>query len=133
MDLPSGLKTHDTGGQGADVTYNFDMELLDERLENVILATTILGVETLAENAGTATDPATATATEPTISSVSGTGDDTAINTNFTNVDTAISALIADNASIRARLIETIDYCDALKVTVNDLRTKLRNMGVLGT
>ena len=131
--LNSGLNTHDGGGQGWDATYDSNFEHIDDKLETLFTSTNKVGEQTVTDNSSSANDPDPATATAPTIAAVSGTGDDGTVNGNFTDLESKINALIADNASLRTQLIAAIDYADGLKVTLNDLLQKLRNNGVIGT
>lgn len=130
-DLDSGLKTHDGGGQGFDVTYNYNAELIDEKLKPLFTSSNNVGTQSVTDNSTTVSDPSAATSDAPSIASVSGSGDDTNINDNFSELETQINALITDNAELHAQLIATISYCDDLKEKVNDLLAKLRNNGVI--
>jgi hypothetical protein len=127
-DLDSGLKTHDSGGQGFDATYNTNFELVDEKLKTLFTSTNIVGEQTVTDNNGSANDPNNATATNPTLTVIP----DTDINNNFNELKSKVDALITDNASLRTQLIAAIDYSDGLRQTINDLLQKLRNSGVIG-
>lgn len=134
--LPSGLETFDYGVQGWSAIMKDDLELLDTRLQHIMTAAQIAGTQTLADNAGSAADPAATTAeiltdstggtVSNTISAIAGSGADAAINNALASLVDEINKLRADNVELRTRLIAAIDYSDTLKVTLNTLLARAR-------
>lgn len=141
-ELEHGLETADYGNQGWLAIYNTDMEKLDEDLGGILEAEKNTGADEIADNATTQDDPAATTAVEltdssggsasQTIKAISGSGADTDLNDNFASLVDEINKVRADNVELRGKLIGAIDYCDALKTTVNTLLAALRETGGCG-
>ena len=132
----SDLETATYGTQGWNAIYSANFEKLDAKLRHVLKDNNkILGSATQSDNAGSAADPAALTTTAASLATVSGTGDDTNINNNFTELAGKIDDIIADMGEIRGKLVDAIDYIDTLKTSVNNLLAELRKStgnGVLG-
>ena len=106
--LPSGtgLETlPDPGTQGWNAIHDDNIELVDDKLRGPFLANNRLGNDTQS-------DANNATASAPTIVTVTGTGNDADINSNIASLDSQLNAVIADNENLRT--------------VINDLLEKLR-------
>ena len=143
--LSSGLKLIDLGTEGWDAIFNYDMELLDEKLESVMTAAKAFGDGTVADNTGTMTTPSAQTSLSLTdntggtanqiIQDVGPSYNRVTLNNNFASVTDEVNALIADVGNIVPLLTEIKTYLDGLQTTVNDLLEELRfstGCGVLG-
>jgi len=131
MALPSGLEVIPIGTQGWNDIVTSNMQLLDTRLVNVMTASTILGTVAITDVTTTVTDPAAQTSASLSLATVSGTGDDTNINNNFSSIQTQFNAAVTEIGNLITVLTNTIDYGDDLKAKVNEIITELENMGVL--
>lgn len=140
--LESGLQTFQNGIEGWNDVYTANWQLLNTKLLNPMTSTKRLGTDTIANESTTQTDPAETTAEQltdstggtksNTISDVGSSFDQAAVNGNFASIVDEINKLRNDNMELRAKLIGTIDYCDALKAKVNALLAALRNTGGCG-
>ena len=137
MALPSGLeKIGGYGVQGWSAIFDADMELLDEKFVSVMTGTTVLGTETVADNAAAATDPdaqTSETLTDNTggtvsniVADVGSSFSQTTLNDNFASLVDEINKLRADLAESRSRETEYKAAIDSLKTTLNNLIAKLR-------
>lgn len=139
---PSNLETTPAGTEGWNEISTTNMQRLNDKLGHLISATKVPGTDTIANESTTQTDPAETTAEQltdstggtksNTISDVGSTFDQAAINGNFASLVDEINKLRNDNMELRAKLIGTIDYCDALKAKNNALLASLRKTGGCG-
>ena len=143
--LSTGLKTVDPGTIGWNVAVTDSLVLLNgwiTTLSPLFLATDIMGTATVADDATVVTDPnaiSTSTLTDSsggtpstTIVAISGSGDDANINNDMASLLDQLAAAKIDEEEVRSKLIEAIDYCDALKAKVNELLAELRVTGGCG-
>src|SRR3990172_9458463 len=134
--LLSGLETLEYGTQGADAILTSNMQLLDNKLINILTALTIPGQESQSNNVGSTIAPQIQQSTilvnnsggapGSTIQSVSGSGDDATINNNNARLVAQINNMIGEITDIHHRLIELKAFCESLQVSCNTLFTKLR-------
>lgn len=134
--LPSGLETIPLGTQGWNDIVTSNMQLLDTKLVNVMTGNKVLGNATVADiTEADAQNPAAQTSASPTINTVSGTGDDTTINNNFTNLKTEFDKVINEIADLISKLTGNVTVTNSGKAKVNALLAELRKSsgnGVLG-
>lgn len=143
--LTSGLKLIDLGTEGWDAIFNFDMELLDEKLVSVMTANKDLGEGTLSDNTGSMTSVSTQQSTDltdsttgtptQTINDCGASYSQTTLNDNFASVTDEIKKLVVESTDYKARIDEIETYLGALKTSHNNLLSELRKTtgcGVLG-
>lgn len=139
MPLPSGLETAAYGTQGWNAIYSDDFQLLDTKLVNVMTATKILGQDPVSNNTAAVNNPAaqqsqlltdsTGGTVSQTLSTVSGSGADAAINDNFASLTDEVNKLRADLAESRTREQEYKDAVVSLQSSFNTLLATLRKSG----
>lgn len=134
---PTNLETISYRQQGWNAILSANMQILNNLLTPLfpaIESSTGLGSTSIANNTTTVddltttvddmnesvTDPAAQTQTEKTMAAVSGTGDDSNINSNFTDVNTALEEIRADVSAVLSKMSEIIDYVDTAKDKINE-------------
>ena len=143
--LECGLETTEYNVQGHSTIVTNNMEILNNRLKNIILTNQIAGVPTIENISTTQDDPDAQTSdlltdssggtSSTTIKTISGSGADSDINDNFASLANMINKIVEDMEKLYPAINETIDYCDSIKSKVNDILSKLRKTtgtGILG-
>ena len=132
---PSNLEELAYGVQGWNYILTVNLQLLNTYLTKLwgpTQATYALGARAVTDYSGTCSDPTDATSDPSaitqntltdstggtpgtTISAISGSGADAAINKALASIITELNAVKTDLGSVRTQLIDCIDYCDSLK------------------
>jgi len=133
--LPSGLETTSYGAAGWNDINTTNMQLLDSKLVNVMTANQVLGVPTVSSVALSKGSAVSQTSATVSMATVSGTGDDTNINNNFTAIQVELNALVGEMTLIIASAAANGNLADEAKQRLNELLVALRKttgVGVLG-
>lgn len=108
-----------------------DTQTLTNKTIKLYGATDNFGTATIADNSGSQADPGAITSTDVATADADatyGTEERDLIN----ETKTVFNLLRADVTAIRTALIGTIDYCDALKTTLNALLAEIRKTNGCG-
>lgn len=95
-------------GSGETVVSDNDTTLAD-------ITTTVADITT------TVADNDSQTQTAKTMETISGTGDDTNINANFSEISDALEEIRADNAAMNSKINEIIDYVDEVITKIHEV------------
>lgn len=109
--LDSGLETFEYKTPGWSAIEKSNIELLDEKLVNVMTGAKILGQDECedpdTQTSADLTDSSGGTVSL-TIAGVSGSGADATINDNFASLTDQVKKLVADNEDLRDKIVELL-------------------------
>lgn len=129
--LPSGLETIAYGSQGWNAIVTANMQILNNKLVNLMTSNKIAGTDTIAASAVTINDPATQTSetlTDSTTGTASNTIGDVGASFDQTTLNNINASLVDEINKLRADILEIRTREVEYKTAITDIQTKLNTV-----